>query len=87
VHTTLYDLIEAMHEVVAADEDERVVQAIIQLFDTGRLVFRTAAAQPTLPAHLREGGVERTAATGPGHEAGLSTIRANHPTDISVGFR
>jgi hypothetical protein len=45
VHTTLYDLIEAMHEVIAPHEDARVVQAIIHLFDTGRLAFCHAGAR------------------------------------------
>lgn len=45
VHTTLYDLIEAMHEVIAPHEDARVVQAITHLFDTGRLAFCHAGAR------------------------------------------
>jgi hypothetical protein len=45
VHTTLYDLIEAMHEVMAPHEDARVVQAIIHLFATGRLAFCHSGAR------------------------------------------
>jgi hypothetical protein len=39
IHTTLYDLIEAIGDEISAGEDELLAEAVVHLMETGRLKF------------------------------------------------
>jgi hypothetical protein len=56
LQTTLYDLIEALQEVVAPDEDGLVVRTIARLFDAGRITFLTADTGITRAARAEASG-------------------------------
>jgi hypothetical protein len=57
LQTTLYDLIEAMQEVVAPDEDRLVIRTIVHLFDTGRITFPAAETGTSRAGSSEEIGV------------------------------
>jgi len=56
LQTTLYDLIEALQEIVAPDEDGLVVRTIARLFDTGRITFLAADTGITRAASTEVNG-------------------------------